>query len=511
MKRFLLSSALAMLMIFSLAPEANAEEFCTLGSHSAGMELNCHIADVSAGATVTAEGLPAGLYVAETPGESTKELSLCGIASSAGRLDFSVTVSEAPELINCSVDFLAAIPSVTISGDINCAVGESASLTVSASAADNGLLSYQWYAGQSPEPEFAIIGAVSSSFSPDTSVPGSFVYCCQITNVNNGFSSSAVSQPVHVTVAEPRLAGIEIGSLPRKLHYIPGDSLDPAGLSLRLNYDNGSFELIEGGFEASPARFDRLGRQKVELRYDGFSCYYEVDVSISEADIDGIGVLTLPDKTEYNTGESLDTKGLSVRVYTANGHFDVSDGLECSPEKLKDSGRQSITIMYAGKRCSFTVSVKDDKQLKSIGIASLPTRREYSVGDALDTSGLSIQLIYGNRTEIVSSGFSCTPNVLSAAGPQTITVSYAGHSASFSIDVKETAASPSPSPSGTPAPGSSPAVETLSPLESSAPAVEHEHQARELGGLVKVIFFAAILSLAALGAYILYMRKKGRR
>jgi len=511
MKRFLLSSVFALLMIFPLAPEALAEEFCALGSHRTGTELNCRIAEVSAEAVVSAEGLPEGLYVVEIPGAATKELSLCGMAAQAGRVDFSITVSEAPELISCSIDLLPASPAVVKGGDVRCAVGESAELFVTASISDGGSLGYQWFASQSADPAYAIADANGPSFSPDTSSPGSYVYCCQVTNTNNGLFSSTLSQPITLTVAEPLLTGIEIQTLPEKMHYIPGDSLDPTGLSIRLNYDNGSSEIIEGGFEASPARFTELGRQNVVLQYGSFSCAYEVDVSISEADIEGIGVLSLPEKTEYKPGESLDTEGLSVRVYTANGHFDVSEGLECRPETFRDPGRQSITVSYAGKRCSFTVTVKDDNQLRSIDIASLPTRREYTVGDTLDTSGLSIQLIYGSRTEIASSGFDCSPSQFSTAGSQTVTVSYAGHSASFSINVKEAPASPTPRPGSTPAPSESPAVETLSPAESAAPKVEREHQARELGGLVKIIFFVALLSLVALGAYVFYMRKKGRR
>lgn len=509
MKRYILSSALALMMFFTHSSDARAEEFCSLGSHSAGTELNCHIASVSSEASVQAEGLPEGLYIAETPGEDGKSLSLRGAAMAAGRIDFQVTVSEEPGLISCSADITAAVPSVSVSGDVSCAPGESVTLSVTASAADNGVLSCQWYYGERPDPATAIIAATDFVFSPDTASAGRFAYCCEVTNSNNGYESRAVSAPIYVTVAEPAITGIEVAVLPGKLSYAPGDKLDPTGLVLRVNYDNGSSKTIEGGFEASPAAFTEPGVQNVNLRYEGFSCFYQVDVSLSQAVIEGIGVLSLPVKTDYTVGDMLDTEGLSIRVYTANGQFDVEQGLKCSPEKLREAGRQTITVEYEGKRCSFTVNVEDDNELKSIDIASLPTRREYAVGDTLDTKGLSIQLIYGGRTEISSRGFTCSPTVLSSPGPQTITVSFEGHTASFSINVKEAPASPSPSHS--PVPSVSPSVETPEASPSVAPNVQRDHQARELGGLVKIIFAAALLSLAGLAGYVVYMRKKGKR
>ena len=130
MKRLILSSAFALLMMFALPAQASAEEFCALGSHSAGSELNCYNARISKDALVSAEGLPDGLYLAETPDDSGKDLSLRGKTMSAGSLNFSVTVSEAPELINCSAEILAARPIASLSGDVRCAIGETPAMAM---------------------------------------------------------------------------------------------------------------------------------------------------------------------------------------------------------------------------------------------------------------------------------------------------------------------------------------------------------------------------------------------
>ena len=73
--------------------------------------------------------------------------------------------------------------------------------------------------------------------------------------------------------------------------------------------------------------------------------------------IEGIGVLTLPNKTQYKEGDRLVTDGLSVRVYTDQGYYDVTGGLECSPATLSTPGTQTITVRYENKSCTFTVEV----------------------------------------------------------------------------------------------------------------------------------------------------------
>ncbi|MBR5620454.1 MAG: InlB B-repeat-containing protein [Clostridia bacterium] len=73
-----------------------------------------------------------------------------------------------------------------------------------------------------------------------------------------------------------------------------------------------------------------------------------------------------------------------------------------------------------------------------ISINTLPTKTTYTVGDALDTAGLSLTVNKSDGTsETVTSGFECNPTELTTAGTQTVTVSYGGKSATFSVVVNE--------------------------------------------------------------------------
>ena len=267
MKKFIISSLFALMMVFCLSSAACAEEYCALGSYSAGEELSCYIAMVSPDAVVSAEGLPAGLWLKESGGADVKHLSLHGSTKEAGPVDFSVRVSEDPMLIICSLEIIPAQPSVSISRDLSCTLNDNILLETRALVSDGGMLSYQWFSGVG----FAatpIGGATGSIYMPDTSIPGIQSYCCQVTNSNNGYSSSVMSEAVFVTVQEPRINGIFVDSLPEKLIYQPGrgaaavedsDSAglfgsDPCGRGLRRVYERTGRENVEDHVPQSDGR-----------------------------------------------------------------------------------------------------------------------------------------------------------------------------------------------------------------------------------------------------------------
>ncbi len=81
---------------------------------------------------------------------------------------------------------------------------------------------------------------------------------------------------------------------------------------------------------------------------------------------------------------------------------------------------------------------QSEVKLTAISVASAPNKTNYFVGDALDTSGLTLTASYSNgTTKIITSGFTTEGFDSSTAGTKTITVNYGGKSTSFSVIVKE--------------------------------------------------------------------------
>ncbi len=81
---------------------------------------------------------------------------------------------------------------------------------------------------------------------------------------------------------------------------------------------------------------------------------------------------------------------------------------------------------------------QSEVKLTAISVASAPNKTTYFVGDALDTSGLTLTASYSNgTTKIITSGFTTEGFDSSTMGTKTITVNYGGKSTSFSVIVKE--------------------------------------------------------------------------
>ena len=257
----------------------------------------------------------------------------------------------------------------------------------------------------------------------------------------------------------------------------------------------------------------------MKVSYGGYSWSFYVNVQKKEAVITGIGVLTLPNKREYLLGESLQTKGLSIRVYTDDGeHYDVSNDLDCSPASFKTEGEQIVTVKYEGKTCTFKVKVRNDKVITGISVISPPTNRSYTVGDYLDLSGLSVQLNSNKGSEVLSGGYTVSPKVLATPGTQEITVRYEKYTAKFSVEVKaKDAVTPTPRPTASPAaspetsaaPGSPAVSAEPSPAVSASPVPAPVRRNTGVNTVVKVFFAVAVLALAGLAGYVWYLRKNG--
>ena len=85
-----------------------------------------------------------------------------------------------------------------------------------------------------------------------------------------------------VTVNEAALTSIAINSLPSKLTYEIGESLDTAGLSLTLKYSDGSATTVTEGFTISGFDSATLGEKTVTVSYGGQSTTFTVTVMAPE-------------------------------------------------------------------------------------------------------------------------------------------------------------------------------------------------------------------------------------
>jgi hypothetical protein len=117
---------------------------------------------------------------------------------------------------------------------------------------------------------------------------------------------------------------------------------------------------------------------------------------------------------------------------------------------LDAAGQQAVTVSYTEDgvtvTVTFNVTVKTisvEKVLESISITTNPDKTEYTVGDALDLTGLVVTAHYSDDSEEVVADYSTAPvagAILEIAGQQTVAVNYTEDgktvAVTFSVTVK---------------------------------------------------------------------------
>ena len=140
-------------------------------------------------------------------------------------------------------------------------------------------------------------------------------------------------------------AGTSIDDMGAVLHAtctVHGDSYCPLISELCSGYDS-----------------SKVGTQTVSVSAYGKTAAFDVTVTPAKVTLKSISVASLPDKTAYSVGDTLNTAGLALKAVMSDGSTKtVSDGFTCSPTALGTAGAQKITVSYGGQTASFNVTVK---------------------------------------------------------------------------------------------------------------------------------------------------------
>lgn len=167
-----------------------------------------------------------------------------------------------------------------------------------------------------------------------------------------------VVYPVDTGDADTTNTGVEdvelrLDSLPEKLEYFVGDSLDTYGM--RLFFGD---ETVEDGYGVTPDTFSTTGEHSVTITYEGKSVSFTV--TVQEVVCTGIEVIRFPIKTEYTIGDPLAVEGLSIARVWNNGTLEaVQEPFTVFPNILEMVGQQSVTVTYENMQTEFYVTVQD--------------------------------------------------------------------------------------------------------------------------------------------------------
>ena len=242
---------------------------------------------------------------------------------------------------------------------------------------------------------------------------------------NNTITFEFDEQSASFDVLAIDIDGIEIETLPRKLKYYSGDSFDSTGLSILVKYTDGTSEIKTTGYEVSGFDSSSAGEKTVTVTYKAptvLASTRTTSFTVTVVDVSEIEVNTLPEKTEFLSGDSFDSTGLSILVKYTDGTSEIkTTGYEISGFDSGSVGEKTITVTYKTHTATFKVTVYD---LSGIRITSFPSKVYYKIGETFDPSGLTVAEVRQDGTEKEITDYDISGFDSSTAGSKTITVSY---------------------------------------------------------------------------------------
>lgn len=212
------------------------------------------------------------------------------------------------------------------------------------------------------------------------------------------------------------VSGIEVTSPPKKTRYYEDDIFSSEGIEISLIYTDGSKEKITG-YSLSKPDMSSGGEKIITVTYNDFTTTFAITV----VGISGIEISKMPIKTEYYTGDNLDTSGLEVISKYTDGTSRKLADYSISKFDSSSVGEKTITVTYKTHTTTFKVLVYE---LQGIRIAHYPEKTYYRVGETFDPTGLVVVALRTDNTEKEITDYTVSGFDSSKAGVKTITVSY---------------------------------------------------------------------------------------
>lgn len=230
----------------------------------------------------------------------------------------------------------------------------------------------------------------------------------------------------NVTPSET-IIGISFATPPDVFTYYAGEDFDPTGLTVTVTYQDGKIETIQEGFVVLDGDSLDVGQESVTVEYEGVKRDLPIAVIDPSSIVSGIEVSSPPNTTDYYSGDSFISTGLTLTVTFKDGHtteiadgFTVLDGLPLIPQQ------ETVTIEYFDVQCELPITVIDSATVVTgFSVMSPPDTSEYHSGDTFDPTGITLLVTYRDgHEEIVDDGFIVPDGTNLAAGQTSVTVLY---------------------------------------------------------------------------------------
>lgn len=206
---------------------------------------------------------------------------------------------------------------------------------------------------------------------------------------------------------------------PNKLKYEIGEAFDSTGMSVAIEYSDGTRKLLSPSEYTLTASNPLTAADKfVVLSYYGTSSNVSISVG-DEAYIVSLNLAGAPDVMSYFEGNVLNTSGLIIEAYLSDGTKTIVNpnmltfvpalGTPLTPDivEVKISANDGTD-----KYCEISFPITVEKKVPTLLIAtSLPNKLEYAEGEIFDPDGLALSLLFNDNSSLVPSSFTFSPEL----------------------------------------------------------------------------------------------------
>lgn len=318
------------------------------------------------------------------------------------------------------------------------------------------ITAHAYVTNKGPELNTITIGSQTETVEKESK---EFIYQVSSTNSITIETSKRVLFDKIGFVAEgmKEIESIEIDGTPSKTEYFEGQSFDPSGLRVKLNYTEGDPEFITEGFTFDAANPLAAGEFDIHASYKGKTSTNSVHINVAAKQLVSIAITHGMDKAKYVVGDEWDPTGIVVEGTYNSGEKKTLNATEYTlsfnptapeleTEEVEITATNGVVTSAAFTQTGITVTPEAEPELESIDVKENPTKMTYNEGESFDPAGLVITANYtlskpsDDKTYGVDSGIVCEVADPLTATSTTVTIKYTedGKTVSTTLNISVT-------------------------------------------------------------------------
>ncbi|MCH5156513.1 MAG: bacterial Ig-like domain-containing protein [Clostridiales bacterium] len=241
-----------------------------------------------------------------------------------------------------------------------------------------------------------------------------------------------------VTVKAATLERIEVNADGATTLFYVDDEFTYEGIIVTAYYSDESSNPVTGYQVSTPDMSMAAEEVTITVTYQGKTATYSI--TVKEPALTGITVDESGAKLVFFVGDEFTYDGIVVTAHYENNTSEILDAsaYQVSTPNMNEAATVTVTVSYQGMDATYEIEVKA-VELERIEVNADEAKTEYIVGDQFTADGIVVTAYYNNGTSntLGVEDYQVSEPDMNEATTVTITVTYQGKSATYTITVRE--------------------------------------------------------------------------